>query len=172
MPSQACPLIEKLKQAGLAEGEYTWYGLILGLLCAGFEEGSHQQIFLCQQLLNDAEPLPGTLTAALTSVSLEAYELLKTESDGLLQLPGSDTAAPLRLRALSDLVCGLELGLSGDRQSGGLKSQISDPQLLETLRVFNEISQVDQEGDLDEESLQEVCLYISAALRAEFKGHS
>ncbi|MCR5537589.1 MAG: hypothetical protein K6F05_09350 [Succinivibrio sp.] len=171
MDKASAPLIAKLKTAGVQESEYTWYGLILGMLGAGFEEGSHQLVKLCQSLLNDDEPLPGMLTAAITSISLEAADLLKDKQTGLLQLPPQAAGAPLRLSALSDLVCGLEMGLSCDPKSGGMQSKISDQSLLETLKMFNEISQVDLEAECDEESLSEVTDFILEALCSQFAQH-
>ena len=84
-------------------------------------------------------------------------------------LPDANTAGRLRLQALADLVSGLELGLSCDKHTGGMQSKISDSELLEVLKTFNEISQVDLEADFDEDSLQEVTAYVQSVLLTRFK---
>lgn len=167
-------LVQDLKNAGISEAPYQWFGFTLGLICRGIDPSSREFLSLCSLILNDNEPLPGNTVAVLTNIALECQRNLKNKSsqNTLLVFPDDKFPKIERLQVLSDLAYGLSLGLSADGQKGILH-KIEDPDLLDGLHTLSAISDVDPNEDLAEEDLSEVLAYIyNLALNSYKKSHN
>ena len=156
-------LVRELAAAGIREGHYQWYGLILGWISRGLEP-SGGLLGALSSIMNGGEPLPGSAAAALTGLALDARGAWRSGADArtLLAFPDRRVPAPERLRVLSDLCCGLTLGLTcGD---DGFTRDKPAPGLLEDLRSLSALSEVDTAGQLEEEDLDAVLEFIRRLL--------
>ncbi|MBO6258502.1 MAG: hypothetical protein J6M93_04125 [Succinivibrio sp.] len=152
-------LSSRLKKAGISDETYQWYGFVLGLISKGFSPQERSIVQLCAEFLNDNQPLPGTLIAELTSISLDCKIACEEQDKDILKFPDNKQLKRYRLEALSDLAYGLTLSLPIDVKKGKM-GRISDPQLLDDLRSLSEIAKVDQDSEFAEEDLSEILDFI------------
>ncbi|MDD6318837.1 MAG: hypothetical protein PUA61_08315 [Succinatimonas hippei] len=161
-------LLADLRKAGVMEDEYHWAGLVLGLLCRGYDPSDREISKLASELLNGQSPLPGALVAKLTSMSFEFNENLSHASDELIPLPDQNEKAELRLKTLAELSYGLTLGLCCT-PGKGMSYHLPQGSLTDFVDTLSEFVKVDTSGDLDEQDYNAILAYIREHLLEIYK---
>ena len=105
-------VLDDLTKAGVTENQFSWFSLMVGVLAKGVEPGSRIFISVFSNLLNDGQPLPGALVAALTNLAMDTKEKLENADEDLFAMPDDSYEKQDRLKTLADLSYGLSLGLT------------------------------------------------------------
>ncbi|MGN1281128.1 MAG: hypothetical protein ACI4UM_04415 [Succinivibrio sp.] len=148
-------ILEDLTSAGLTDGHFVWYSLMVGALAKGVQPASRVFINIFSNLLNDAQPLPGSLVAALTNLAMDTTDRIENSDEDLFAMPDDSYDKKLRLKTLADLSYGLSLGLTVNAEDGSLE-KITDREALADLNTISEVAKVDVDAELDEEDLDNV----------------
>lgn len=148
-------VLDDLTNAGLPEGQFVWYSLMIGVLSKGVKPASRIFINIFSNLLNDGQPLPGTLIAALTNLAMDTEDKIENADEDLFAMPDDSFDKRLRLKTLADLSYGLSLGLTVSASDGSLE-KITDKEALADLNTISEVAKVDEEAELDEDDLDNV----------------
>lgn len=149
----------KFKALQCDDSPAVWQGVILGLTARALSPEDRKLRDLCAQVLNDGQPLPGTLSALVTELALDAKDGFKKD-ELMVILPTDKTAL---LTALSQLCYGLTLGLSlrlEPGSDGSLFIKVKDPHILDFLHTLQELQRVDEDSELDKEALDTVLNYL------------
>lgn len=155
----------KFKALQCDDSPAVWQGLILGLTARALSPEDRKLRTLCAQVLNDGQPLPGTLSALVTELALDAKAGFNKDELSVI-LPSDESAL---LTALSQLCYGLTLGLSlrlEKSSDGSLFIKVKDPHILDFLHTLQELQRVDEESELDKEALDTVLNYLEDNLCA------
>ena len=153
-------VLKDLNSAGISENPFQWYALVIGVMSRGMESSGRILIQTLSNLLNDGEPLPGTIVATMTNLAMDLEDRLENADSDLFAMPDDSYDNSLRLKVLADICYGLSLGLTVNAQSGALEEKIKDTKLLEDLNTISEIARVDPESELDEEDLDNVLEFL------------
>lgn len=159
-------IMSSLHKAGINEDEYQWVGFIEGAVAKGLEPGSATISKHISDILNGGQPIPGALSAFLTTLELEVLEKFTKLADEPFFLP-QDGKNSQKLQCLADLCSGLCLGLGLSPQKGMVK-KIESKDLAEFIQVLGNIADVDLEDD-DPEDLKYIIDYMSTEIRRIFK---
>ncbi len=157
----------KLLKAGLADEEYMWLGFITGALAKGLLPGENELNTALKEILNGGEALPGALSAALTSEALEIRRSFKSKNPQILPFPDEHAKDNEKLRALSELASGLNLGLAL-KKGQGLTNTLKKGPLLDFVHTLGDIAKVDTDGTIDPEDLKSVLDYMNEQLTQIF----
>ncbi|MGN0902455.1 MAG: hypothetical protein ACI4M9_04145, partial [Succinivibrio sp.] len=76
-----------LESAGIKESQFVWYSLLIGIMAKGIEPGNRIFMNVFSQLLNDGQPLPGSLVAVLTTLGMDLKEKLENADADLFAPP-------------------------------------------------------------------------------------
>ncbi len=163
-------VLSDLTQAGINEGHFQWYSLMLGALAKGVEPGNRIFNSIFSNLLNDGEPLPGAVVAALTNLAMDSQSKIENADEDLFAMPDQSVEKQTRLKVLADLSYGLSLGLSINADDGSLE-KIKDKELLSNLATISEVSRVDVDADLEEEDLKYVVEFMLDVLTKTYQKH-
>lgn len=146
---------KELTGAGIVEQPFAWYALMIGVISKGMEPGSRVYNSVFSSLLNDGQPLSGSIIAVLTNQGMDIVEKLKGNSEDLFAFPNDKVEKKQRLQTLADLSYGLSLGLTVDPEDGSLEN-ITDYEMKADLNTISEVAKVDLEAELDEDDLDSV----------------
>lgn len=160
-------IMATLHKAGINEDEYQWLGFLEGAIAKGLEPGSATLSKHISDLLNGGQPLPGSLSAFLTSLAIEIANKF-TKSDNDLFFFPCDEENLVKLRCLADLCSGLCLGLGLSPQEGMVK-KINSQALTDFIKILGNIADVDLNDASDPEDLKYVLEYISTEIRNIYK---
>ncbi len=159
-----------LSHLGVNEDHYQWLGFIEGMIARGCEIGSPALSRAVADILNGGMPLPGAFTAFITNLALELKSRLASGTDEPFFFPDAKAKNSVRLKTLSDLATGLNLGLSVNSK-GTVDHEIHDENLKDFMNALGAVSQVDTGDDMDEEDLKSVLDYLSTELRRIYRQH-
>lgn len=164
-------VLNDLTSAGVTENQFSWYALMVGILAKGVEPGSRIFIGVFSNLLNDGQPLPGALVAALTNLAMDTKEKLENSDQDLFAMPDDSIDKKVRLKTLADLSYGLSLGLTVKAEDGTLE-KITDHEILGDLNTISEVAKVDVEAELDEDDLDNVLEFMIDVTAKNYQIHS
>ncbi len=156
-------VLDDLTKAGVTENQFSWFSLMVGVLAKGVEPGSRIFISVFSNLLNDGQPLPGALVAALTNLAMDTKEKLENADQDLFAMPDDSYVA--------DLSYGLSLGLTVNAKDGSLE-KITDREVLGDLNTISEVAKVDVEAELDEDDLDNVLEFMIDVATKNYQIHS
>lgn len=159
-----------LSEAGINDGHFQWYALMLGALGKGITPGNRIFNSIFSNLLNDGEPLPGAVVAAMTNLAMDLEPKIENADEDLFAMPAPSIEKKVRLQVLADLAYGLSLGLSINAEDGTME-KIKDKELLSDLATISEVSRVDTEADLDEDDLKNVLEFMLDVLSKTYQKH-
>ncbi len=142
-----------LQQEGSDDSPPVFLGVILGLLANGFEEGSKELRDKISDILNGGEPLPGSLIAMITELSIDAQKALK---QGKIYFIWPDDNRE-KLTALSALCYGCSLSLPFKRDG----SSHNNSKVMDDIITLSEITRVDEDGEYSEEDFEVILEFIS-----------
>lgn len=148
-------ILNELTNAGIVEQPFAWYSLMIGVIAKGMEPGSRVYNGVFSNLLNDGQPLSGSIIAVLTNQGMDVAEKLKSSSEDLFAFPNDKVEKKQRLQTLADLSYGLSLGLTVNAEDGSLEN-ITDYDMKADLNTISEVAKVDLEAELDEDDLDSV----------------
>lgn len=157
-----------LTEAGINDGHFQWYALMLGAMAKGITPGNRVFNSIFSNLLNDGEPLPGAVVAAMTNLAMDSESKLENADEELFAMPDSSVDKKTRLQVLADLSYGLTLGLSINATDGTME-KIKDKDLLADLATISEVSRVDTDAELDEEDLKNVLEFMLDVLTKTYQ---
>ena len=75
-----------LTEAGINDGHFQWYALMLGAMAKGITPGNRVFNSIFSNLLNDGEPLPGAVVAAMTNLAMDSESKLENADEELLTI--------------------------------------------------------------------------------------
>ena len=163
-------ILDDITKAGISENQFTWYSLMIGAMAKGVEPGSRVFMNVFSNLLNDAQPLPGSVVACLTNLGMDVKEKIEKADQDLFAMPDDSFDKKLRLQTLADLSYGLSLGLTVNKEDGSLE-KTNDRDILADLATISEVSKVDVEAELDETDLDNVVEFMLDVVTRYYQIH-